>query len=500
MITNEQTKSVAFLGPEASFSSIAATKIFGDSVFRHPQRNIHDVFLSVEEGRSDFGVVPIENSTEGSVAQTLDELFVTSLNIIEEKQIRISLSLLSKNDDICKIKKIYSHPQSIGQCREWLKANLPEVETITVVSTTVAAEYAAAESDSAAVASDKAAGVYELKVVAESIEDRKNNYTRFFVLAKSFTPPSGNDKTSIVCTVKDKPAALFNLLKPFADYGINMKKIESRPNRHKIWEYNFFIDFLGHRDDENVRVALEKMREETVFFKILGSYTLDRKKNITIAVDGPAGSGKSTVCKEAALLKSFKYIDSGALYRSLTWYALEKAGTISGLEEMLKDIEIKQIFTDKGNCSTFVNGRDVSLLIRDEVVVKNIGAVSDNPNIRDFVNALLRKWAESESVIMDGRDIGTVVFPQADLKIYLDASADIRVLRRIKEYRDIGKDVDENGIKKQITQRDEEDKSRKYGALVMAEDALYCDTSSMTQDEVVVYITEMIEKTMLQSL
>ena len=497
---NEQIKSVAFLGPEASFSSIAATRIFGDLILRHPQRSIHDVFLSVENGSSDFGVVPIENSTEGSVAVTLDELVTTSLSIVEEKQMRISLNLLSKDGDISKIKKVYSHPQSIGQCREWMKANFPDAEIITVVSTTVAAEYAATEPYSAAVASNKAAGIYELKIVAENIEDTKNNYTRFFVLAKLPASSGGNDKTSIVCTVKDEPAALFNILKPFADYGINMKKIESRPNKHKIWEYNFFIDFLGHRDNENVRAALEKMQEQAVFLKILGSYPLDRKRTITIAVDGPAGSGKSTVCKKTALLKSFKYIDSGALYRSLTWYGLEKAGAVSGLEGMLTDIEIKQVFTNDGGCATFVNGRDVSLLIRDEAIVKNIGAVSDNPNIRGFVNDMLRKWAESESVIMDGRDIGTVVFPEADLKIYLDASIEIRTLRRIKEYRDMGKNVDENSIKKQITQRDEDDKSRKYGALVMAKDAVYCDTSSMTQDEVVAYITEMIEKTMLQSL
>ena len=499
MATDERMKSVAFLGPEASFSSIAATKIFKAQVLRHPQKNICDVFLSVENGGSDFGVVPIENSTEGSVAVTLDELLMTPLNIVEEKQVRISLSLLSQNSDISKIKKIYSHPQSIGQCREWLKANLPKAETVTVASTTVAAEYAAVEPDSAAVASDEAAGIYELKVVAGGIEDMKNNYTRFFVLAKTFAPFSGNDKTSIVCTVKDQPAALFNLLKPFADYGINMKKIESRPNRHKIWEYNFFIDFLGHRDDENVRAALEKMKEETVFLKILGSYPLDRKKNITVAVDGPAGSGKSTACKKVALAKSLKYIDSGALYRSLTWYGLEKTGTVNDLESMLKDIEMKQIFTDDGTCTTFVNGQNVSLFIRDEAIVKNIGTVSDNPNIRDFVNVLLRKWAESEPVIMDGRDIGTVVFPEADLKIYLDASADIRALRRIKEYRDMGKDVDENSIKKQIIRRDEEDRSREHGALIMAKDAVYCDTSFMTQDEVIVYIAEMIEKT-VQSL
>ncbi|MDR3237110.1 MAG: prephenate dehydratase [Spirochaetia bacterium] len=490
-------KSVAFLGPEASFSSIAASAIFGNSVSRRPQKSIHDVFSSVEKDESDFGVVPIENSTEGSVTVTLDEFIGTTLNIMEERDVRISLNLLSKSGDMGTIKKVYSHPQSMGQCRDWLNINLPSAETIIVASTTSAALFAADDPEAAAVASIKAAETYGLKTVAKNIEDLKNNYTRFFVISKlPAALPTGNDKTSIVCTVKDKPAALLSLLKPFADYGINMKKIESRPDRKKIWEYNFFIDFLGHRDDLPVSAALEKMREETVFFKILGSYPVDIKKTITVAVDGPAGSGKSTVCKRTALLKSLKYIDSGAIYRSVTWHCLEKKKDLGGMDfkDELNDLDIKQVFTGSGACLTFVNGQDVSSLIRDETILNNIGTVSDNPDVRDFVNTLLRKWAESESVIMDGRDIGTVVFPDADIKIYLDASVDIRTSRRIKEYRDMGKKVDENSIKKQIIQRDEQDLSRKYGALAKAEDALYCDTSSMTQDEVVAHIIEIIDR------
>ena len=265
---------VAFLGPEASFSSIATTEIFGDSIKRLPLQTIHDVFISVEKGESDYGVVPIENSTEGSVAATLDELINTSLNITAEREIRISLNLMSESGELNKIKKLYSHPHAIGQCREWISANIPHVEIINVTSTTVAASNASNDKEAAAVASAVASSTYHLKIAAENIEDIHENYTRFFVMGKTLSTHSGNDKTSIVCSVKDKPAALLSLLKPFADYAINMKKIESRPVRKKMWDYNFFIDFLGHRDEEIVKEALIKMNEEAVFFKILGSYAV----------------------------------------------------------------------------------------------------------------------------------------------------------------------------------------------------------------------------------
>ena len=267
-------KIVAFLGPEASFSSIATTEIFGDSIKRLPLQTIHDVFISVENDESDYGVVPIENSTEGSVAATLDELINTNLNITAEREIRISLNLMSESGELNKIKKLYSHPHAIGQCREWISANIPHVEIINVTSTTVAASYASNDKEAAAVASAVASSTYHLKIAAENIEDIQENYTRFFVMGKTQSIPSGNDKTSIVCSVKDKPAALLSLLKPFADYAINMKKIESRPVRKKMWDYNFFIDFLGHRDEEIVKEALIKMNEEAVFFKILGSYAV----------------------------------------------------------------------------------------------------------------------------------------------------------------------------------------------------------------------------------
>jgi cytidylate kinase len=221
------------------------------------------------------------------------------------------------------------------------------------------------------------------------------------------------------------------------------------------------------------------------------------RKNITVAVDGPAGSGKSSVCRDVAVMRHLRYVDSGALYRAITWHCLRGRRSLQGGMDFSfepGDLDLRQEFHENGKCSTFVNGQDVSLLIRDEIIAGNIGVVSDTVSVRDFVNSLLRRWAESESVIMDGRDIGTVVFPNASVKIYLDASVDLRAERRIKEYREMGKNVDENAIKKQIIQRDNEDFSRSYGALSRAEDAIYCDTSFMTRQEVVAYIIDIIER------
>ena len=269
--------SVAFLGPEGSFSSIAASMIFGESPTRNPRKTISDVFFAVEKDEALYGVVPIENSSEGAVTSTLDELMDTTLSIIGEQMVRISLNLLSVSGELSGIKKVYSHPQPLGQSKGWLRANLPKAELITVDSTTTASNFAREDSEAAAVASNAAADFYGLRVVAKNIEDMRHNYTRFFVIGKTGTKPTGNDKTSIVCTIKNKPSALFNLLKPFADLGIDMSRIESRPDKKKIWDYNFFIDFMGHRDDGNVIAALDKMREETVLLKILGSYPVARQ-------------------------------------------------------------------------------------------------------------------------------------------------------------------------------------------------------------------------------
>ncbi|MCU0821946.1 MAG: (d)CMP kinase [Spirochaetes bacterium] len=211
------------------------------------------------------------------------------------------------------------------------------------------------------------------------------------------------------------------------------------------------------------------------------------KNRIIIAVDGPAGAGKSSVCKDAALRTGLKYIDSGAVYRAITLFLLEKEGKIEkGVDYSLKirDLNITQIFNKDGESSTFLNDRDVSGQIRNEIITKNIGIVSDDTGIRNFVNSLLRKWSSSESIIMDGRDIGSVVFPDADIKIYLDASVEERALRRYREYQDKGKNVDITDIRKQIAIRDKQDQERPFGRLIRSEDAIYIDTDKLTQEEV----------------
>lgn len=267
---------VAYLGPVGTFTHIALLEIFGDVIDAVPHRTISDVFDEVETGRATFGVVPIENSTEGAVTYTMDEFLDTDLKIVSEKSLRITYSLLSVCDSIEKIKKIYSHPQSLAQCKNWLKANLPNVEINQVNSTAKAAETASWDKYSAAIASNISAKIYNLNIIADGIEDSRQNYTRFLVLGKHDNPPTGNDKTSIVCAVKDQPGALYKLLKPFSEHGINMTMIESRPDKKKMWAYNFFIDFNGHRTDPAVQKALEAMKQETIFLKVLGSYQAEK--------------------------------------------------------------------------------------------------------------------------------------------------------------------------------------------------------------------------------
>ncbi|MBN2078155.1 MAG: prephenate dehydratase [Spirochaetes bacterium] len=263
---------VAFLGPEGTFTGIAVHEFLGESIEGLPQRTIQDVFRKVEAGAARFGVVPVENSTEGSVTYTLDELVETSLQILSERYVRITYSLLSREKDSAAITRVYSHPQSLGQCKAWLRANLPGVAVEAADSTSTAAEIASREAGAAAIASSNAGALYGLNTLASMLEDSRQNYTRFFLVGNGAPEPTGSDKTSIVCAVKDSPGALLALLTPFSNAGINMMKIESRPDKKKIWEYNFFIDFAGHRDDAAIRDALEKMRREAIFLKILGSY------------------------------------------------------------------------------------------------------------------------------------------------------------------------------------------------------------------------------------
>lgn len=219
------------------------------------------------------------------------------------------------------------------------------------------------------------------------------------------------------------------------------------------------------------------------------------KKRIIVAVDGPAGSGKSSVSREAAVALNLKYIDSGAIYRAITWFLIKQYGTVpegKGFSGDCEGLRISQVFKKDGFCNTYVGDTDVSLEIRNETIAKNIGKVSDDPGIREYVNGLLRSWARDNSIIMDGRDIGTVVFPDADLKVYLDASVDVRAERRYKEYMESGKNVDLNSIKKQIIQRDIEDTSRPFGALKTAEDAVVIDTSLLSKEDVIRTLVDLI--------
>ena len=268
----EGPQKVAYLGPQATFTHLACIQKFGSSAQYISVNSISDVFNEVERGRAQFGVVPIENSTEGVVNHTLDMFVDSNLMIYGEIQQEVSHHLLSKRERIEEIKKIYSHPHAIAQCRQWLETNLPSVPVVEVASTARAAEMCASDPYAAAIASELAAQIYDLKVLKSRIEDNVNNFTRFLILSK--TPPerTGKDKTSVMLSVKDKVGALYELLRPFASHGLNMTKIESRPSRRKAWEYIFFVDVEGHMDEERVKKALEEIKSRCLFMKILGSY------------------------------------------------------------------------------------------------------------------------------------------------------------------------------------------------------------------------------------
>jgi chorismate mutase/prephenate dehydratase len=268
----EQPIAVAFLGPEGSFSEEAVFKQFGHAVKPVPLTAIDEVFREVESGSAEYGLVPVENSTEGGVNQTLDLLPRTALKICGEVNLRIHDHLMSREKDIGNIQRIYSHSQSLAQCREWLDGHLGGVERVAVSSNSEAARRAADEDGAAAVAGTAAAECYGLAVLAENIEDDPNNTTRFVVLGRESVPPSGNDKTSLVVSNKNEPGSLFRLIQPLAGHGISMTRIESRPSRQALWEYLFFIDIEGHVQDPEVAKALAELEKETAFMKLLGSF------------------------------------------------------------------------------------------------------------------------------------------------------------------------------------------------------------------------------------
>ena len=267
----EKPLKIAYFGPPATFTHIAALKKFGSSVGYADCGSIKDVFAEVEKGRSDYGVVPIENSTEGAVDHTLDMFVESDLKICSEVILDISHNLLAK----CKldsIKKVYSNPQAFAQCRLWLESNLPGVELIEVSSTSRAAEITSKEKYASAIASKLAASIYGLDIAASSIEDSAHNVTRFLVIGKSIPKPTGKDKTSILFSIKDRIGALHDMLVPFKRHNINLTKIESRPSKKKAWEYCFFIDMEGHVETRHVVKALAELEKGCRYLKLLGSY------------------------------------------------------------------------------------------------------------------------------------------------------------------------------------------------------------------------------------
>ncbi|MDH5173780.1 MAG: prephenate dehydratase [Elusimicrobiota bacterium] len=263
---------VAYLGPPATFTHLAAVKNFGKFADFTSAKSIADVFSEVEKGRSDYGVVPIENSTEGVINHTLDMFVASELKICSELLLEISHNLLSRARELGEIKRIYSHPQAIAQSRNWIEDSLPNAELVETSSTAKAAELAEKDSEGGAIASRLAASLYDLKIIAEGIEDSVQNYTRFLVIGKNYPGKSGQDKTSILFSVKDRVGALHDMLIPFRENKINLTKIESRPTKLRAWEYIFFVDFAGHVEEENVKRALQQLEKECLFLKILGSY------------------------------------------------------------------------------------------------------------------------------------------------------------------------------------------------------------------------------------
>lgn len=263
---------VAYLGPEATYSHQAAIALYGNSENLRGTETIEDVFKMVESGDCDQGVVPVENSYEGSVNITLDFFYKYEIFICGEGYVRIRHNLLSLAEKTDTLKSLYSHPQALAQCRSWIKSNLKNVSLFEVSSTAMAAQKAVNEKDSGAIGSRFAGEIYGLSILKESIEDDPNNVTRFFVIGKDYPAPTGNDKTSIIFSLHHKPGTLYRCLKILAERNVNMTRIESRPMKTKNWEYLFFVDLEGHADDGRLGESLREMEEHCVFMKRLGSY------------------------------------------------------------------------------------------------------------------------------------------------------------------------------------------------------------------------------------
>jgi len=268
----ERPLKVAYLGPRATFTHMAGMQQFGLAAQYVPLENIREVFSEVERGRADFGVVPIENSTEGVVNYTLDMFIDSDLKIYAEVMLEVSQNLMNRSGKLDDIRRIYTHPQVPGQCRQWLEKHTAGIPIMDAPSTARAAEMAKDDAEAAAIASEMAAILYGLQIVARKIEDNPHNVTRFLVISLKSPGRTGRDKTSIMFSIKDKVGALHAMLTPFAEAGINLNRLDARPSGRKVWDYVFFLDMEGHIEDLPVANAIERLKLDCMFLKVVGSY------------------------------------------------------------------------------------------------------------------------------------------------------------------------------------------------------------------------------------
>ena len=273
-LAQEEPLKVAFLGPEGTFTQQAVFRHFGHSVRALALPTVDEVFQEVEAGNADFGIVAIENSSEGTITNTLDRFLTSPLHICGEVELRIHHCLMGKMDALTRVLRVCSHSQGLAQCRGWLDEHLPEAERAAVASNAEGARRARDEQGTAAIAGETAAEVYGLNILVREIEDRADNATRFLVLGRKLLRPSGADRTTLLLSIGDtrSPGALHRLLEPLARYGISMSRIESRPSRRRKWDYVFFIDIEGHAEDARVRKALAALKKRASLFRVLGSY------------------------------------------------------------------------------------------------------------------------------------------------------------------------------------------------------------------------------------
>ena len=268
-----QGAEVAFQGEIGAYGEEAALRFFGPLMSTRPCESLEEVFKVVEQDKAQYGIIPVENSLEGSISRSYDLMLDSSLKVSGETELRIVHCLIANpGTRLDLIRRVYSHPQALGQCKAFLKHLGCELIPTSDTAGSVKMIKEKGLSDGAAVASARAAEIYEMNILTREIEDNPHNFTRFFILSREDYPPSGNDKTSIVFAVKHKPSALYDFLKEFADQKLNLSKIESRPTRRKPWEYNFYLYFDGHRDDKTAREVLSRLEEKSLFMKILGSY------------------------------------------------------------------------------------------------------------------------------------------------------------------------------------------------------------------------------------